>query len=61
MRIVRFQDGSDLISFGWVYEGQVGRLKGDIFTEYQRLETKYQTTKEEAQVNRIMSSLIYSF
>lgn len=39
MRIVRFQDGADLISFGWVYEGQVGRLKGDIFTEYQRLET----------------------
>ena len=40
MRFIRFRDDSGAAHTGWVYEDQVGRVKGDIFGEYQRLEAE---------------------
>ncbi len=38
MRFVRFQQGSEAPSYGWVFEGQVGKLEGTPFGEFRRLE-----------------------
>jgi 2-keto-4-pentenoate hydratase/2-oxohepta-3-ene-1,7-dioic acid hydratase in catechol pathway len=40
MRFIRFRDDAGAAETGWVYEDQVGRVKGDIFGEYQRLEAE---------------------
>ncbi|MEJ2510902.1 MAG: fumarylacetoacetate hydrolase family protein [Anaerolineales bacterium] len=41
MRIVRYKQLEDLPEedapqYGWIYENKIGRIEGDIFTEYQR-------------------------
>ena len=43
MRIVRYKHledlpGEDAPQYGWIYENRIGRIEGDIFTEYQREE-----------------------
>ncbi len=38
MRFVRFQQGTDAPSFGWVYENYVGPLEGSVFDYYRRLD-----------------------
>ncbi len=40
MRIVRYQRDSDPPRYGWVLGDQVGRLEGDPFGEYRRLEAE---------------------
>lgn len=39
MKIIRFQLKGQ-IHFGWLNEREVGRIEGDIFSEYRRLETE---------------------
>ncbi len=38
MRIVRYQKGNEMPRYGWVFEGKVGEIDGDIFGDYRRLE-----------------------
>lgn len=38
MRFVRFQKGSEAPTYGWIFEGQVGKLEGTPFGEFRRLE-----------------------
>ncbi len=40
MRIVRYQHKDEHPAFGWVLESKVGRIEGDIFGEYRRLEAE---------------------
>lgn len=40
MRIVRYQLKNEPIRTGWIYEGHVGPIDGDIFGEYRRLEAE---------------------
>jgi 2-keto-4-pentenoate hydratase/2-oxohepta-3-ene-1,7-dioic acid hydratase in catechol pathway len=39
MRIVRYQTKNEGPTYGWILENKVGRIEGDIFGEYRRLET----------------------
>ena len=38
MKFVRFQDDTGNNSYGWVLDGKVGKVEGDIFMDYRRLE-----------------------
>lgn len=38
MRIVRYQLRSEDPRYGWIHEGRVGAIEGDIFSEFRRLE-----------------------
>jgi 2-keto-4-pentenoate hydratase/2-oxohepta-3-ene-1,7-dioic acid hydratase in catechol pathway len=38
MRIVRYQNKNEAPHYGWILEGKVGPIEGDIFGEYRRLE-----------------------
>lgn len=38
MRIVRFQNKNEVPRFGWLLEGKIGLIEGDLFGEYRRQE-----------------------
>ncbi|MGQ9832960.1 MAG: fumarylacetoacetate hydrolase family protein [Candidatus Villigracilaceae bacterium] len=38
MRIVRFQSKNEIPRFGWLLEGKIGLIEGDLFGEYRRQE-----------------------
>lgn len=38
MRIVRFQNKNEVPRFGWLLEGKIGLIEGDLFSEYRRQE-----------------------
>lgn len=38
MRIVRFQNKNEVPHFGWLLEGKIGLIEGDLFGEYRRQE-----------------------
>jgi 2-keto-4-pentenoate hydratase/2-oxohepta-3-ene-1,7-dioic acid hydratase in catechol pathway len=40
MQIIRFQVGQNEPQYGWVYDGQVGRLDGWLFGDHRRLEAE---------------------
>lgn len=40
MRIVRYQTKNEAPRFGWVHEGKVGDIEGDIYGAYRRLEAE---------------------
>jgi 2-keto-4-pentenoate hydratase/2-oxohepta-3-ene-1,7-dioic acid hydratase in catechol pathway len=40
MRIVRYQSKGDSPRYGWIYEGNVGAIEGNLFGEYRRLEAR---------------------
>jgi 2-keto-4-pentenoate hydratase/2-oxohepta-3-ene-1,7-dioic acid hydratase in catechol pathway len=40
MRIVRYQNKGDVPRYGWIYEGNVGMIEGNLFGEYRRLEAR---------------------
>ena len=40
MRIVRYQIKGENPRYGWIYEGNVGPIEGNIFGEYRRLEAR---------------------
>ncbi|HPD63000.1 MAG TPA: fumarylacetoacetate hydrolase family protein [Anaerolineaceae bacterium] len=45
MRIVRFTSSKYQAQYGWVHEGDLGVIEGDIFGEFRRLETEIQLEK----------------
>lgn len=40
MRFVRFQQGEGSPRFGWLHEGKVGEIEGDLFGAYKRLKAE---------------------
>jgi 2-keto-4-pentenoate hydratase/2-oxohepta-3-ene-1,7-dioic acid hydratase in catechol pathway len=40
MRIVRYLGKNEVPTYGWILENKVGRIEGDIFGEYRRLEAE---------------------
>jgi len=41
MKLLRFQSKDGTISNGWLNEDKVGKIEGDLFSEYRRLEAVY--------------------
>jgi len=41
MKIIRFKYKGK-VSYGWIYENEVGLIDGELFNEYRRLETEFQ-------------------
>lgn len=58
MKIVRFFDKNNAIHYGWVFEDQVGEIEGDIFSEYRRLELKYNLASTRLDCPIIPSKII---
>ncbi len=40
MRIIRYQNEEEAPRYGWLHEGKVGEIEGDIFSEYRRHEAQ---------------------
>jgi 2-keto-4-pentenoate hydratase/2-oxohepta-3-ene-1,7-dioic acid hydratase in catechol pathway len=45
MRIIRYQFEGDSPRFGWVLEDKAGKIEGDIFSEFQRMELEFDFQK----------------
>src|SRR5512137_846052 len=40
MRVIRYQYKTEVSKYGWIYEGQVGEIEGNVFGEYRRQEAR---------------------
>src|SRR5262245_74237 len=40
MRIVRYRNNEDTLTYGWMLDDKIGEIQGDIFGEYRRREAK---------------------
>ena len=41
MKFVRFQEDEGKNIYGWVFEGNIGRVEGDIFYRLQKIGSRY--------------------
>ena len=40
MRVIRYKAGRDPVQYGWLHEGKVGPIQGDIFGKFKRMDAK---------------------
>jgi 2-keto-4-pentenoate hydratase/2-oxohepta-3-ene-1,7-dioic acid hydratase in catechol pathway len=58
MRIVRYQSGDEAPRYGWLHEGKIGDIEGDLFGKYKRLEARTLITDVKLLAPAVPSKII---
>lgn len=58
MRIVRYRNNEDALTYGWMLDDKIGEIQGDIFGEYRRREAKIPLTEVKLDTPCVPSKIL---